>query len=144
MARRIWWVEPYSYRSFPSLPLPFQPRQLKIVSHIYYIPVGPRLLVGGKCWDIYPDQTVPDQTTIFKTHIDRKFSSASLFAPSSAFVPAVGQSSSLVVEGSPDNVPVILLTMVALIMLLMMLAEYVDPSEILRSSKHHMVIIEGW
>ena len=34
-------------------------------------------------------------------------------------------------------------TMVALIMLLMMLAEYVDPSEILRSSKHHMVIIEG-
>ena len=88
-------------------------------------------------------QTRPDQTTIFKTHIDGKFSSASLFPPSSAFVPAVGQSSNLVVEGTPDNVAVILLTMVALIMLLMMLAEYVDPSEILRSSKHHMVIIEG-
>ena len=58
----------------------------------------------------------------------------------------MGQASNLnlVVEAAPDNVAVILLTMVALIMLLMMLAEYVDPSEILRSSKHHMVIIEGW
>ena len=55
----------------------------------------------------------------------------------------MGQASNLVVEAAPDNVAVILLTMVALIMLLMMLAEYVDPSEILRSSKHHMVIIEG-
>ena len=64
-------------------------------------------------------------------------------APPSAPAPAVGQASNLVVEAAPDNVAVILLTMVALIMLLMMLAEYVDPSEILRSSKHHMVIIEG-
>ena len=61
----------------------------------------------------------------------------------SASVPEVGQTSNLVVEAASDNVAVILLTMVALIMLLMMLAEYVDPSEILRSSKHHMVIIEG-
>ena len=64
-------------------------------------------------------------------------------APPSALVPAVGHASNLVVEAASDNVAVILLTMVALIMLLMMLAEYVDPSEILRSSKHHMVIIEG-
>ena len=92
----------------------------------------------GKSWAI---QTRPDNKPL--THNDRKFSSASLLAAPSALVPAVGQAGNLV-EGAPDNVAVILLTMVALIMLLMMLAEYVDPSEILRSSKHHMVIIEGW
>ena len=58
--------------------------------------------------------------------------------------PHVDDGGDLMLEAtSTDNVAVILLTMVALIMLLMMLAEYVDPSEILRSSKHHMVIIEG-
>ena len=71
------------------------------------------------------------------------FSPASLLVSPSASVPEVDQTSNLVVEAASDNVAVILLTMVALIMLLMMLAEYVDPSEILRSSKHHMVIIEG-
>ena len=57
--------------------------------------------------------------------------------------PHVDDGGDLMLEATTDNVAVILLTMVALIMLLMMLAEYVDPSEILRSSKHHMVIIEG-
>ena len=58
--------------------------------------------------------------------------------------PYVNDGGDLMLEATTtDNVAVILLTMVALIMLLMMLAEYVDPSEILRSSKHHMVIIEG-
>ena len=62
----------------------------------------------------------------------------------SAPTPHVDDGGDLMLEAtSTDNVAAILLTMVALIMLLMMLAEYVDPSEILRSSKHHMVIIEG-
>ena len=41
-----------------------------------------------------------------------------------------------------NNVVTIILVTFSLIVVLMFLAEYVDPSEILRSSKHHMVIIE--
>ena len=42
----------------------------------------------------------------------------------------------------PNNISAILFVALALIVVLMVVAEYVDPLEILRSSKHHMVIIE--
>ena len=45
-------------------------------------------------------------------------------------------------EAEPENVAVVLITMAFLIVVLMMFSEYVDPTEILRSSKHHMVIID--
>ena len=50
--------------------------------------------------------------------------------------------SGLVLATVSTNVVTIILVTFSLIVVLMFLAEYVDPSEILRSSKHHMVIIE--